>query len=236
MCDQPATTKEHVPPKCLFPEQKDLPKDSPSLRENLITVPSCEIHNTQRARDDEYILYFLTMHIANNSTAFKQFHTKILRSYQRNPALMKLITENGEKVVTVDTYGKTMPSLQIMPDADRLNRCFDSIANGLYFHQYGERYNGGSVRSLQDIAFDRTNKNQIYIDTGTERDDVITHLRKHFAQLGHDGSNPDVFRYRFEEPDENGIISLHMQFYRGCNVFCAFSPEKYASTATFSER
>lgn len=26
MCDAPATSEEHVPPKCLFPERKDLPQ------------------------------------------------------------------------------------------------------------------------------------------------------------------------------------------------------------------
>lgn len=234
MCDQPATTKEHVPPKCLFPEQKDLLEGARSLRENLITVPSCETHNTLRSRDDEHLLYFLSMHLANNSTAFRQFHTKIIRSYQRNPALMKWITEDSKKLIAVDSKGKAMLSLQVKPDADRLSRCFDNIANGLYFHQYGESYSGGPVRSLQDIAADPTNKDKVYVDNGVERNDVLTHLREHFAQLEHEGSNPDVFRYKFERPDANGIISLHMQFYRGCNIFCAFSPEKYVSKELLS--
>jgi hypothetical protein len=53
-CNEIATTKEHTPPKCFFPKKKDLPSGSPDYRKNLITVPSCEKHNTGRSKDDEY--------------------------------------------------------------------------------------------------------------------------------------------------------------------------------------
>ena len=72
MCDGRATTDEHVPPKCLFPEEKDLPKEV-SLRVELIKVPSCELHNTAKSKDDEYLLYVLCMNIANNAVAFQHF-------------------------------------------------------------------------------------------------------------------------------------------------------------------
>ena len=41
MCEKESTSSEHVPPKCLFPEKKDLP-DGVDLRKSLITVPSCD--------------------------------------------------------------------------------------------------------------------------------------------------------------------------------------------------
>ena len=55
MCDNLATTIEHAPPKCIFPEKKDLPAGM-DLRKELITVPSCEEHNTAKSTDDEYLL------------------------------------------------------------------------------------------------------------------------------------------------------------------------------------
>lgn len=60
MCEATATSVEHVPPRCLFPEQKDLPSGV-NLRKQLITVPSCEAHNTSKSKDDEYLLYALLM-------------------------------------------------------------------------------------------------------------------------------------------------------------------------------
>jgi hypothetical protein len=41
-CGKKATLMEHVPPKCLFPEEKDVMDIlNKSFRNNLITVPSC---------------------------------------------------------------------------------------------------------------------------------------------------------------------------------------------------
>ena len=56
MCTSAATSVEHVPPRCLFPEQKDLPIGV-DLRKQLITVPSCDIHNSRKSKDDEYLFY-----------------------------------------------------------------------------------------------------------------------------------------------------------------------------------
>ena len=55
MCHKPASTREHAPPLCFFPEAKDLepPQD---LRKHLITVPSCPDHNLSASKDDEYAL------------------------------------------------------------------------------------------------------------------------------------------------------------------------------------
>lgn len=45
-CGRPSIGAEHVPPKSFFIKGK---------RENLITVPSCELHNQDKSKDDEYI-------------------------------------------------------------------------------------------------------------------------------------------------------------------------------------
>jgi hypothetical protein len=68
MCSRPGTTVEHAPPKCFFPESKDLP--GTDLRKNLITVPACDLHNTAKVKDDEYLLALITAHHGNNATAY----------------------------------------------------------------------------------------------------------------------------------------------------------------------
>ncbi|MFZ6769305.1 hypothetical protein ACO0LM_19830 [Undibacterium sp. Di26W] len=55
MCDEVAVSVEHVPPRCLFPKQKDLPIGV-DLRRELLTVPACAQHNMEKASDDEYFL------------------------------------------------------------------------------------------------------------------------------------------------------------------------------------
>src|SRR4051794_39607737 len=44
---------EHVPPRNLFPEKKDLPAESPDYRKELITVPSCRKHNEKMSDVDQ---------------------------------------------------------------------------------------------------------------------------------------------------------------------------------------
>jgi hypothetical protein len=87
MCQSEATSKEHVPPLCLFPEQKDLPKGE-DLRKNLITVPSCEVHNIEKSGDDTYLLYLLVLNLPSNEIAYNQYATKIKRDIERNPNLI----------------------------------------------------------------------------------------------------------------------------------------------------
>jgi len=53
MCDQSSTSREHVPPRCLFPESKDVRGD---FRQNLLTVPSCDEHNSGKSADDEFLM------------------------------------------------------------------------------------------------------------------------------------------------------------------------------------
>lgn len=49
-CGKLATSREHVPPESLFPENKDIKMISNySYRYNLITVPSCDEHNMSKS-------------------------------------------------------------------------------------------------------------------------------------------------------------------------------------------
>lgn len=58
-CSNSATTHEHVPPACLFPETKDTDCNQ-DFRRNLITVPACADHNLRKSSDDEYFLWVLS--------------------------------------------------------------------------------------------------------------------------------------------------------------------------------
>ena len=58
MCHDEACSVEHVPPRALFPEQKDI--GNPDFRRNLITVPSCAKHNMGKSGDDEFLMVSLS--------------------------------------------------------------------------------------------------------------------------------------------------------------------------------
>ena len=84
-CNEPSTSSEHVPPRVLFPELKDAQGDR-GLRRDLITVPSCDAHNSEKSKDDEYLLWVLSANARANSLGVQQAMTKLIRSYQRRPA------------------------------------------------------------------------------------------------------------------------------------------------------
>jgi hypothetical protein len=82
MCNEHAISKEHIPPKCLFPELKDIPDKN--FRTNLITVPSCVNHNSKKSNDDEFLMVSLAGVIGNNSIGYRHHMGKVNRAIKRS--------------------------------------------------------------------------------------------------------------------------------------------------------
>lgn len=85
-CGNEATGVEHIPPKSFFPKGK---------RQNLITVDSCDIHNQDKSKDDEYIRTILLSSIKLDG----QEHIEELRNTSVR-ALERSITRSLEKGMT----------------------------------------------------------------------------------------------------------------------------------------
>lgn len=54
-CSNIATGKEHLPPRCFFPK---------GMRKSLITAPSCDEHNSEKSKEDEYIKSILLLQLS----------------------------------------------------------------------------------------------------------------------------------------------------------------------------
>ena len=133
MCDAPATSKEHVPPKCIFPERKD--SDGQYLREGLITVPSCELHNSKKSADDEFLMVSIAGLFSNNSIGYQHKMTKVNRAIKKasNRLLDKAFLERKHFIVPLKD-NKFIEVIRGTPDFKRLEKCFEQIALGLFFH------------------------------------------------------------------------------------------------------
>ena len=79
-----------MPPKCLFPEKKDLKDISLDLRKALIKVPSCVDHNCKKSGDDEYLFNVLSMTIQTGKYGLLNFESKVMRSWTRKDRISKL--------------------------------------------------------------------------------------------------------------------------------------------------
>ncbi len=132
MCEEKSISDEHVPPKCIFPEVKDLGID---YRKSPIKVPSCDVHNMRKSKEDEYLMMVLTCSITNNRVAMNQIQTKILRSWERNPKLAGLLLRVNKPI---KSNGQSTLAFKV--DVNRFNRSLDWIVRGLYFSQHKKKW------------------------------------------------------------------------------------------------
>jgi hypothetical protein len=94
MCDQLAPTDDHIPPKCFFPEEKDIPKGK-NYRDNLITVPACKEHNLKTSKDDEYIWAIVAFHWQNTPDIQESLLTLSSLRHRIPPNIIKTLTRTS---------------------------------------------------------------------------------------------------------------------------------------------
>ncbi len=210
MCDKIATTPEHVPPKCIFPEVKDLGID---YRKSLITVPSCDDHNMRKSKDDEYIMLAVTCNIINNEVAMSQINSKIKRAWERNPNLAELLLRVNRPV---EVNGILTTAFKV--DTQRFKRSLEWIARGLYYNQYKKNWSekiGIESPAMLFLEGEHAPKtNMIFSQIGAGVNHVLEDLPKI-------GDNPDVFwcQMLHDKPKE---LLINMMFFGGFQVW-AFS-------------
>jgi len=220
MCDNLAISKEHVPPKCLFPEPKDI--EGLNFKKNLITVPSCEIHNMSKSQNDEFLMFSLAGIINNNKVGQHHFYTKVDRAIRRKEKdfINKQILRNL-KNITIKTLDNKFTIASIgYPNYERLEECFKSISHGLFFERFRKAFLGEIRMILGFIDYKEDNRQimKVFVKRRFELEKELLEELK--------GDNPQVFYYQFCKPDENGLIALKMVFYEQNEVFVSFKPNE----------
>ncbi len=216
MCNEPATSREHVPPRCLFPELKDVGAD---CRQNLLTVPSCDEHNSGKASDDEFLMVSLAGIIGNNSIGYAHKFSKVNRAIHRSSfSLLNQAMKNQKWSVVEFGPNKFIDVVWGTPDYDRLLRCFDRIARGVHMAHFGRKFRGQSKTILGYIPSDSPNPAEFQRFT---RDKVAIELEGK-PRLG---GNHEVFNFQFTDPDQFGLYLLHLRFYGGLDVYVSLIPD-----------
>jgi hypothetical protein len=217
MCNAVATSQEHAPPACIFPESKLIGKD---LRKNLITVPSCDLHNSKKSEDDEFLRATICLTAAGSSeVATHQFSEKVLKGAKRSLAKYRsfapranVTTPPGKSAFTTDRV--------------RFDRCIEHIAKAICFHNHG-------VKWLLPIAVISPQ-----LLTTSSSGQLIGHepslsaaeaTRSFLAMQPVQGENPEVFMYRVKI--EEDMFAFAALFYGSVEVFAASSPEIAAGGA-----
>jgi hypothetical protein len=219
MCSDAATSVEHVPPRCLFPEKKDL-SPGVDLRQQLITVPSCDRHNTAKSQDDEYLLYVLLLNIPNNETAENHFFTKVQRAIQRNPSLIQKFAEKQLPVVTKDTVtGDTHQTIAVQIDEARLTRSLELIGRALYYNYFGKPWSG-ALAVYPHFLLHLAQPNAAELNEPNAKMQRAVELLIQSEQTH--GENPDVFCYQLAKGESPVDLVMFLRIYQGSRVTILF--------------
>lgn len=181
MCKAPATSREHVPPACLFPARS---LSGQSFRRNLICVPSCDTHNSKKSKDDEFLRAYLVLCSAHVScVAAHAFNGKLLRAVRRSP---------GTHGAFVEDSGVSGPdgTRVLRTDRGRFDRCIDHIARGIHFHSFGERLDRPTA-VVSPNFFVSGADGRIAAHAHTE--ETVDVSRKYLQSMPVLGENPAVF-------------------------------------------
>jgi hypothetical protein len=222
-CGSPATGREHVPPKCLFPTE--LNKD---YRKNLVTVPSCDTHNTSKSDDDEFLLASLAGIIGCNNIGLTHKFTKVNRAIRRTGGklLEKALKEQRVEWYQVET-GEVFDVTWGKPDIERLSRCFSLIGKGLYHYDHGERFTGNVNCEIVYISINDSGRMGF-------RQFVVDEIKAELAKSPIKGDNPAVFQWSLGPLDASGACCGKMIFYGTLEVYLGFIPEVFSDVQIVS--
>lgn len=125
LCNDVATTRDHVPPIGLFPKPR--PK-------NLITVPACQICNEKNSLHDEY--FRLVVATSSPSIPASQLlHQRILPRMRRRPAIVIDLMKSMYWAEVKSKEGIHLGRARAFPaDEPRIQAVIEKIIRGLYYH------------------------------------------------------------------------------------------------------
>lgn len=215
MCDQPAITRDHVPPLCFFPEEKDIPKGK-SYRQNLITVPACKDHNIKISKDDEYIWAVIAFHWQNHPDVQEYSVKKIRRAFERNERFFHLFFGGQNKHNFFVYNGETLVATTL--DVSRFNKITKKIAYGIYYRHFDRKWIGEVVVHPRSLAIFLSRPNAIY----DEMNRVAESARPLCVFQPRYGKNPEIFYYQIAQDAPVSSPIFRLVFYGGFEVLAFF--------------
>jgi hypothetical protein len=194
MCDAPATGDEHAPPQCIFP------KDA-KYRVSLIKVPSCDEHNSQKSKCDEYLKFVLTAVGGMNELSGSIFGGSVMRSFDRRPHLIDTFTPDLQviQVGGLETGGFKL-------DVPRFELSIASIVRGLFFNETGKKLTTNLRVAWAHILTENYSKAPFF--------EVIRKAEQELP-ANYVGSNPGVFQYAFNTSKSGKTSMCRLRFYEG---------------------
>ncbi len=216
MCSSVAETKEHVPPKCFFPQ--DL---NSTYRKNLIKVPSCRVHNNDTSDTDEIVntlIYLAAGNVKNKALIAKG--KKILdfnseHGERKSVNIIKILKNNPRIMDLEDRFlGKKGQTLifDYLPFQGKLRSTFEKISCGIYYYKTGKKLD--AKHNVIDIIGINSNYVENVVNIKIKQD-MISNFEK--LGINFEGENPEVFKYRFFY--NGSSVFFHFELFESINIF-----------------
>lgn len=207
MCHEPATTREHVPPKSFFPD---------GHKTDLLIVPSCAKHNNGNSSDVEYVRGIISSAIHVNETGQAVNRGKVKRSYDRSPGLLR---QSFKGLVPVLFQGEETAAFDV--DKDRLDTVISAIAHGVYFHHFGRHCLGRwKIVCTQFISTDPDPVKRAEAQAQQQKIDEALHGFFYGMIITR---NPDVFTAELYCEDAHRVI-FRFRFYGDLTIYAVGIP------------
>lgn len=197
-CAEPATTREHVPPQSFFPE---------GHRQNLITVPSCALHNNANSKDVEYVRNVICIFNGVNAIGEQHFLDKGVGSLEHTPALLHT-TFGDIRPAKID--GKEVGVYTM--DTIRVKKMMNSCLTALHFRETGDKLSNWEV-VLPNLGLAKATTEEVRL--WRQAFAVFSLIPYQARAVG----SPEVFEYAVGKI-EGGHVYM-MRFYSGFDVFGA---------------
>lgn len=219
MCDKPATSREHAPPKCLFPKEEHS-LSGENRRRGMITVPSCDEHNGDKSADDSYLMQILPMSIGLNEVAEFYFKSKVSSLVEKDKKFLKRLNDTAIPVTVHDTETDTFTrTVMFKADHKRILGALNMNARAIYFYHHQTKLNAPFKTFVNFSLIEGSPKlNDLNHAVFTATDGMLNDV----CAVRH-GQNPEVFFYRTHR--EGDVELLELTFYGSSKVlFCIDHP------------
>ncbi len=197
-CDEPATTKEHAPPLSFFPEEHAV---------NLVTVPSCDLHNNAKSMDAEYTRNVISALLGVSPVGERHFVDKGVRSPEHAPALLHT-TFSDIRPVKVAGHEVGVDTI----DANRVKNVMRACLTALHYRETGEKVSTWEV-VLPNLGFLAATLKEVRL--WREAISAFWLIPCHSRSM----DSPVVFEYAVGKIERGHVY--RMRFYGGFNVFGA---------------
>jgi hypothetical protein len=187
-------------------------------RKNLITVPSCDQHNTAKSKEDQFLLFIALLHYGINPVVQKLFSRKFDRTLEVSPGLAANLRDPRRVAIN----GSESVAFHI--DNVRLGSIMENIARALHYHEYHEKWCGQMFIVIPSL-FDVSTSNASMVNHHQQVLKLM--LNEYFSPYPIRGANPEMFYYQIDRELESKTLLMKMVFYEGFSV-CAYSSPKLA--------